>query len=221
MGNDTNNGELTCAPNESYHDGWSRSRTSCTPSVRGRLWSECQEVDRRLACEVVGPSRRIVVLVDWTYVNNTEAALVATIPMSGRAQIMYAQVHGQKRIGNRAVHRGFLELPAAGVAHGTADYRRHRRWIWSLMVRRCHRVWLALRRSLDEEQYPPSSRCGSSAPRSRPDCRSQDQAAIGGALHGHQRSSHRGDRRRSAHEKQESPSVEVQDTGSESELRAP
>jgi len=58
------------------------------------LWSECQEVYRRLACEVVGPSRRIVVLVDWTYVNNSEAALVATIPMSGRAQIMYAQVHG-------------------------------------------------------------------------------------------------------------------------------
>lgn len=43
-----------------------------------RLWSECQEVYRRLAVEVVGSSRRIVVLVDWTYVNNTEAALVRT-----------------------------------------------------------------------------------------------------------------------------------------------
>ena len=74
-----------------------------------RLWSECQEVYRRLACEVVGPSRRIVVLVDWTYVNNTEAALVASIPMSGRAQIIYAQVHGHKRIGNRAVQRSFIE----------------------------------------------------------------------------------------------------------------
>jgi hypothetical protein len=29
--------------------------------------------------------------------------------MSGRAQIVYAQVHGQKRVGNRAVQRGFLE----------------------------------------------------------------------------------------------------------------
>jgi len=74
-----------------------------------RLWSECQEVYRRLAYEVVGPSRRIVVLVDWTYVNNTEAALVASIPMSGRALIVYAQVHGQKRVGNRAVQRGFLK----------------------------------------------------------------------------------------------------------------
>jgi hypothetical protein len=74
-----------------------------------RLWSECEEVYRRLAREVVGPSKRIVVLVDWTYVNNTEAALVASIPMSGRAQIIYAQVHGQKRVGNRAVQRGFLE----------------------------------------------------------------------------------------------------------------
>ena len=73
------------------------------------LWSECQEVYRRLAYEVVGPSRRIVVLVDWTYVNNTEAALVASIPMSGRALIVYAQVHGQKRVGNRAVQRGFLK----------------------------------------------------------------------------------------------------------------
>ena len=74
-----------------------------------RLWSECQEVYRRLAYEVVGPSRRIVVLVDWTYVNNTEAALVASVPMSGRALIVYAQVHGQKRVGNRAVQRGFLK----------------------------------------------------------------------------------------------------------------
>ena len=74
-----------------------------------RLWSECQEVYRRLAFEVVGPSKRIVVLVDWTYVNNTEAALVASVPMSGRAQIIYAQVHGQKRVGNRAVQRGFLK----------------------------------------------------------------------------------------------------------------
>lgn len=73
------------------------------------LWSECEEVYRRLATEVVGASTRIVVLVDWTYVNNTEAALVASIPMSGRAQIIYAQVHGQKRVGNRAVQRGFLE----------------------------------------------------------------------------------------------------------------
>jgi hypothetical protein len=73
------------------------------------LWSECQEVYRRLAHEVVGQSKRIVVLVDWTYVNNTEAALVASIPMSGRAQIVYAQVHGQKRVGNRAVQRGFLK----------------------------------------------------------------------------------------------------------------
>ena len=40
---------------------------------------------------------------------NGEAALVASIPMSGRAQIVYAQVHGQKRVGNRAAHRGFLE----------------------------------------------------------------------------------------------------------------
>jgi hypothetical protein len=61
-----------------------------------RLWSECPEVYGRLACEVIGSSRRIVVLVDWTYVNNTEAALVASVPMSGRAQIIYAQVHGQK-----------------------------------------------------------------------------------------------------------------------------
>ncbi len=43
--------------------------------------------------------------------NNTQAALVASIPMSGRAQIIYAQVHGQKRVGNRAVQRGFLERP--------------------------------------------------------------------------------------------------------------
>ena len=77
--------------------------------VNPRLWSECEEIYRRLAVEVVGSSRRIVVLVDWTYVNNTEVALVASIPMSGCAQIVYAQVHGQKRVGNRAVQRGFLE----------------------------------------------------------------------------------------------------------------
>lgn len=74
-----------------------------------RSWSECEEVCRHLAIEVVGSSKRIVVLVDWTDVNNTDAALVATIPMSGRAQIVYAQVHRQKRVGNCAVQRGFIE----------------------------------------------------------------------------------------------------------------
>ena len=67
-----------------------------------------------------------MVLVDWTYVNNTEAALVASVPMSGRAQIIYAQVHGQKRVGNRAVQRGLHEALRADL-HGTG-------------VRSCHLV---------------------------------------------------------------------------------
>jgi len=40
----------------------------------------------------------MVVLVGWTYVNNTEAALVAGTPISGRARIICAQGHGQRRI---------------------------------------------------------------------------------------------------------------------------
>ena len=73
-----------------------------------RLWAECDEVYRRLAAQVIGRAHRVVVLVDWTYVNDTQAALVASVPIGGRAQIVYAHVHDKKRVGNRAAHRAFL-----------------------------------------------------------------------------------------------------------------
>ena len=56
----------------------------------------------------IGRGKRVVVLVDWTYVNDTHAALVASVPIGGRAQIVYARVHDKKRVGNRSVHRAFL-----------------------------------------------------------------------------------------------------------------
>ena len=65
-------------------------------------------VYRRLAAQVIGRAHRVVVLVDWTYVNDTQAALVASVPIGGRAQIVYAHVHDKKRVGNRAAHRAFL-----------------------------------------------------------------------------------------------------------------
>ena len=73
-----------------------------------RLWLECEEVYKRLAQAVVGRARRLVVIVDWTFVNDTEAALVASVPHVGRAQIVYAQVHPQSAIGKRRVQRIFL-----------------------------------------------------------------------------------------------------------------
>jgi hypothetical protein len=51
---------------------------------------------------------RPVVLVDWTHSGGTHEALVAAVPIGGRALPIYVEVHPQKKLGNAAVEKRFL-----------------------------------------------------------------------------------------------------------------
>jgi len=51
---------------------------------------------------------RPVILVDWTQVGGDHVALVAAVPIGGRALPIYAEVHPLKKLGNAAVERRFL-----------------------------------------------------------------------------------------------------------------
>jgi hypothetical protein len=51
---------------------------------------------------------RPVILVDWTQCGGTHEALVAAVPIGGRALPVYLEVHPQKKLGNAAVEKRFL-----------------------------------------------------------------------------------------------------------------
>jgi hypothetical protein len=55
-----------------------------------------------------GGGGRPIILVDWTHAGGTHEALVAAIPIGGRALPIYLEVHPQKKLGNAAVERAFL-----------------------------------------------------------------------------------------------------------------
>jgi Transposase DDE domain len=51
---------------------------------------------------------RPVVLVDWTQAGGQHVALVAAVPIGGRALPIYVEVHPLKKLGNAAVEKRFL-----------------------------------------------------------------------------------------------------------------
>jgi hypothetical protein len=51
---------------------------------------------------------RPVILVDWTQAGGTHEALVAAVPIGGRALPIYIEVHPLKKLGNVAVEKRFL-----------------------------------------------------------------------------------------------------------------
>lgn len=61
---------------------------------------------------------RPVLLLDWTKAVDGFYALVAALPVDGRALPLYTQVHPKKKQGNRRVHRQFLHTLAALVPPG-------------------------------------------------------------------------------------------------------
>jgi DDE family transposase len=61
-----------------------------------------------IAHHLLRGGRRPVILVDWTHAGGTHEALVAAIPIGGRALPIYIEVHRQKNLGNAAVERRFL-----------------------------------------------------------------------------------------------------------------
>ncbi len=62
-----------------------------------------------LAHHLLRGCKRPVILVDWTHTGGTNEALVAAMPIGGRALPIYIEVHPLKKLGNAAVEERFLE----------------------------------------------------------------------------------------------------------------
>jgi hypothetical protein len=61
-----------------------------------------------LARHLLRGCARPVILVDWTQAGGTHEALVAAVPIGGRALPIYLEVHPLKKLGNAAVEKQFL-----------------------------------------------------------------------------------------------------------------
>ena len=76
--------------------------------------------DRRLlfhaiARRLLSGAERPVILVDWTQACGTHVALVAAVPIGGRALPIYSEVHPLKKLGNVGVETRFLRALKAIV----------------------------------------------------------------------------------------------------------
>ena len=63
---------------------------------------------RAIAHRLLGGCTRPVILVDWTQAAGQHVALVAAVPIGGRALPICIEVHPLKKLGNAAVERRFL-----------------------------------------------------------------------------------------------------------------
>jgi hypothetical protein len=79
-------------------------RSLSNPRMQAERWLYFQA----LAKALIGDSRRPVVLLDWTKVAADFHALVAAVPVDGRALPIYVEVHREKKLGNPHVQARFL-----------------------------------------------------------------------------------------------------------------
>lgn len=84
------------------------------------LWAEQTVVYAALAAKLLGTLRRPILLVDWTKVMGGLHALVAAVPLDGRALPIYVEVHREKYLGNDRVQRRFLHALAHLLPPGCA-----------------------------------------------------------------------------------------------------
>ena len=61
-----------------------------------------------IAYRLLSGCTRPVILIDWTQAGGRHVALVAAVPIGGRALPIYIEVHPQKKLGNAAVEKRFL-----------------------------------------------------------------------------------------------------------------
>jgi len=80
-----------------------------------RMSSDRQSLFLAIARRLLLGAERPVILVDWTQSCGTHVALVAAVPIGGRALPIYAEVHPLKKLGNVAVERRFLRALKAIV----------------------------------------------------------------------------------------------------------
>lgn len=81
------------------------------PKMRGDRLFLFLAVAHRLLRGAHGPA----ILIDWTQACGTHVALVAAVPIGGRALPIYAEVHPLKKLGNIAVEERFLRALKAIV----------------------------------------------------------------------------------------------------------
>jgi hypothetical protein len=68
---------------------------------------------RVIAHQLLSGCERPVILIDWTQAIGDHQALVAAVPIGGRALPIYLEVHPLKKLGNAAVESHFLQLLSA------------------------------------------------------------------------------------------------------------
>jgi hypothetical protein len=73
------------------------------------LFIERWQFFRSLAARLLVGCARPVILVDWTQVMGTHQALVAAVPIGGRALPIYVETHSQKMLSNATVEEHFLD----------------------------------------------------------------------------------------------------------------
>jgi hypothetical protein len=74
----------------------------------GQMQRELLYLYCAIAHYLLGGCARPIVLVDWTQVAGKHQALVAAVPIGGRALTIYVEVHPLKKLSNAAVERRFL-----------------------------------------------------------------------------------------------------------------
>ena len=63
-----------------------------------------------IAHQLLSGCERPIILIDWTQVLGRHQALVAAVPIGGRALPIYLEVHPLKKLGNAELESHFLEL---------------------------------------------------------------------------------------------------------------
>lgn len=91
-----------------------------------RMWSDRCAFFRALATKLLGAAPSPKVLIDWTKLVGGNYALVAAVPIGGRALPIYIEVHPERLLGNPKVQGQFLEhlaevLPVGVVPVVVAD----------------------------------------------------------------------------------------------------
>lgn len=74
----------------------------------GQLWFERRTLFSAMAHHLLAGVARPVIAIDWTALVGGAHALVAAVPLFGRALPIYLQVHPESRLGNAAVEDRFL-----------------------------------------------------------------------------------------------------------------
>jgi hypothetical protein len=77
-----------------------------------RMRRELRLYFRDVAAFVIGTWLKPVILLDWTKVTDDFHALVAAVPIGGRAITIYEEVHRERNLGNARVQAAFLQALA-------------------------------------------------------------------------------------------------------------